>query len=156
MEVKTATREAGSDRSDNHEISVINLYNDSAELNTSQSTQEDKESRVYITGTKLLALVGSVTLIAFLLLLDQSILSTVNILKNTCFRIVSDCHRPSLRSQATSTPSLMWVGMWASIHSQGQSSASPSTKFCSHGFTLQCISSTTYRQVLHLFSRQGL
>lgn len=38
-----------------------------------------KEDKTYITGAKLFSVIGSVTLIAFLLMLDQSIIGTVSL-----------------------------------------------------------------------------
>lgn len=47
---------------------------------TDQPTEEKvHENEEYITGTKLLAVTGSVTLVAFLLMMDQSILGTVSL-----------------------------------------------------------------------------
>ena len=47
------------------------------ESNSGPLTQETEENTEYITGFKLFAVVGSVTLACFLLLLDLSILATV-------------------------------------------------------------------------------
>jgi hypothetical protein len=88
---------------------------------TATEAAEDtiKENEKYITGAKLIAVVGSVTLIAFLLLLDQSILGTVSRVDTNCtvFSLDNIC-RQFLVSRLNFTRFPMLDGIRASTHLQ--------------------------------------
>lgn len=71
---------------------MTNQQNDAAVLSSSHTdvalnetkpdapeTEEEQENEEYLTGFKLAAIVGSLTLVVFLLMLDQAILGTVGL-----------------------------------------------------------------------------
>jgi hypothetical protein len=86
---------------------------------TTENNEEADDDYEYITGIKLLIVVSAVTLVAFLMLLDTSIIATVSraeIIRGTSPRAYIDRDtRLSRGSQAISILFMMWDGMAAHI-----------------------------------------
>jgi hypothetical protein len=114
-----------------HESAMTSHNDESKEVESSSSATEKKDLKKfadqpliveheYLTGVKLMLVLASVTVVAFLVLLDMVIITTVRILCHYHVIPWLMIYRPFLISQTTFILFQMWDGMEAHTSLQGE------------------------------------